>query len=164
MSDTRSHDGPSRRESPHPWTQEALDALPLWTLVQAFHGVAGRLYGLFGQHDLTPTQFGVLAQLATGAVESQAELARRVLVTPQSLQVLVTELGARGLLDISGPGGRGRRRRLELTDSGWELIDRVRPGLEQANNPAHLGLSPTDSARLNRSLHTLRHHLSETVP
>lgn len=146
--------------SAYEWTQEALDELPLWTLVRAFHPVAATLYELFARHELTPTQFGVLAQLATGAADSQAQLARRVLVTPQSLHVLVAELEGRGLLEISGGlRGRGRRQHLTLTTAGWTLIDLVRPELHRLNAPANVGLGKGASRQLNESLHALRRHL-----
>jgi hypothetical protein len=98
----------------------ADEVLPAWTLVQAYHVVARGFTAVFAEVGLTPVQFGVLAVVADTPGPTQAELARAVMVRPQSVGEIVEVLERRGLLRREGEGGRGRRRPLVLTDAGRE--------------------------------------------
>lgn len=137
------------------WSDAFLDSLPAWTLVRAVRPVAARFYALFAEHDLGPTEFGVLAQLAAGAVPSQAELARRVLITPQSLHPLLATMIDRGLIARTGGPGRGRRQNVELTLEGRAVLERIRPGLLRLNEASVLGVRDDEAESLNRILHAV---------
>jgi DNA-binding MarR family transcriptional regulator len=131
---------------------QARPVLPLWTLVQTAH-LAARAYSeLFAAHGLTPAQFGVLACLADGDDLSQADVARAVLVRPQSMARLVTDLVAAGLVARTGEGGRGRRTGLVLTQHGRAALDRARPAAYAFDQPQRLGLTSTEADELLRLL------------
>lgn len=130
-----------------------------WTLVQASHVVARGFAAVFAQVGLTPTQFGVLAYLADEPALTQAELARRVLVRPQSLGELLVPLLERGLVRRDRPGGRGRRSGIALTDAGREVMAAALPGVQEFN--ASLGLDPTQLGTLDDLLHTILRSLGE---
>lgn len=132
-----------------------LDELVTWTLVRAGHHAERMLTALFAEHGLTPIQFGVLAYLATGRTFTQSELARAVLVRPQSMGEVITILIDRGLLERAGPGGRGRRTSIRLTDDGATLLMRVWPTTQRANDPDRLGLTPEEGLALNDLLHRM---------
>ena len=106
------------------------------------------------EHDLTTTQFGVLSLLATGADFTQSDLARAVLVRPQSVGPLITSLTERGLITRRGPGGRGRRAHFDLTTAGRHLIEHAWPRVTAVHSPARLGLDQDDVRTLDRLLHT----------
>lgn len=137
------------------WTTEALAELPAWTVVQAYHALARELYDLFARHGLTPVQFGVLAQLAATPDLLAAELARRVLVRPQSMAAVITDLAERGLLERQGPGGRGRPVPVRLTDEGRTVLSAAGDAMRRFNEPAALGLEPYEAGMLNALLHKL---------
>lgn len=141
------------------WTGSEPD-LPLWELIQTSYVVARGFGEVFGTVGLTPIQFGVLASLADGDDLSQAELARAVMVRPQSLGEVAMTLIERGLVERDGPGGRGRRAGLRITAAGRTVLDRVLPGVEAFNAPDAIGLSGTESAELIRMLRTVRDTLS----
>ncbi|MET0693865.1 MAG: MarR family winged helix-turn-helix transcriptional regulator [Propionibacteriaceae bacterium] len=126
--------------------------LPLWTLVQTGHLVGQAYTRMFAGHGLTPAQFGVLACLADGDDLSQADLARAVLVRPQSMARLVTDLAAAGLIRRDGPGGRGRRTNLTLTEHGRRAVDRARPAAYAFDQPSRVGLTAAESTELIRLL------------
>jgi hypothetical protein len=65
---------------------------------------------------------GVLAALADEPDLSQADLARIVSLRPQSMHHLITSLLERGPVQRAGPGGRGRRTRVELADTGRHAL------------------------------------------
>lgn len=135
--------------------------LPLWRLVQTAH-LAGQAYTrLFAEHRLTPAQFGVLACLADGDDLSQADLARAVLVRPQSMARLVTDMVDAGLVTRTGPGGRGRRTTLALTEQGRRTLARARPAAHAFDQPAQAGLSAADSRELVRLLGLVAAQLAE---
>jgi DNA-binding MarR family transcriptional regulator len=137
------------------WTEDELAALPAWTLVQAYHAVAQGFHALFSEHRMTPVQFGVLAQLAVTPGLTQAELARRVLIRPQSMGELIGSLVERGLLVREGPGGKGRPVPVSLTEEGRSALARTGAAVRAFNDPAALGMSAVEAEQLNDLLHTL---------
>ena len=136
-------------------TTEELDGLVTWTLIRAARRIERNLTELFADVDLTPIQFGVLAHLATGEPMTQADLARAVLLRPQSMAQLTTGMVERGLLVRTGARGKGRANPLALSAQGSALLVRVWPVVRAANDltPAGLGASRTDE--LNATLHAV---------
>lgn len=130
--------------------------LPLWELVQTYFVVARGFAEVFGAERLTPTQFGVLATLADGDDLTQSELARVLMIRPQSLADVAIPLAARGLVERQGPGGRGRRTDLRITDAGRALLDRVLPAVAAFNAPASYGLTDDEAAELTRLVRLVR--------
>jgi DNA-binding MarR family transcriptional regulator len=138
------------------WSAAAIAELPAWTLVQAYHVVARRFWVAFAEAGLGPTQFGVLATLAADPALGQAELARRTLVSPQSIGELIVTLEKRGLIERSAVVVRGRRRPVHLTEAGHAMLRRVAPAIRRINSPESLGLDAAEAAELNRLLHLVR--------
>lgn len=136
-------------------TAGQLDGLVTWTLVRAAHRVERMLTELFASHGLTPTQFGVLATLAVGEPVTQADLARSILVRPQSMDALITGLVGRGLLVRTGRRGRGRPNPIALSRDGAELLAEIWPDVQAANDLGPLGLTEAQTAELNNRLHTV---------
>ncbi len=134
--------------------------LPLWELIQTSHVVARRFTEVFAAAGLTPTQFGVLAALADDPDLSQADLARIVLVRPQTMHHLITTLLERGLVHRPGPGGRGRRTRVELTDTGHHALRTALPTVHALNAPITIGLDREAAATLTCYLRTVREALA----
>ncbi|TDD22008.1 MarR family winged helix-turn-helix transcriptional regulator [Nonomuraea diastatica] len=150
---------PERRPGYGAWPDGEPD-LPLWELIQTSHVVARGFTALFASVGLTPTQFGVLATLASGEDLSQAELARAVMVRPQSMNELFVSLLKRGLVERDGPGGRGRRTGLRITEAGRELLARAQPKVEEFNAPEAIELSAAEAAELSRMLRAVRDALA----
>ncbi len=132
--------------------EEPEELLPAWTMVQAYHPVARGFYEVFGRVGLTPTQFGVLAQLADGGNPTQAELARATFLRPQSMGELIEALLARGLVQRDGPGGRGRRTAITITEAGHAALAAAWPGVRAFNEPEALGLTLAETRELDRLL------------
>jgi DNA-binding MarR family transcriptional regulator len=132
-----------------------IEGFLAWRLVRTGREVERALTDSIAEHDLTTTQFGVLSLLATGADFTQSDLARAVLVRPQSVGPLITSLTQRGLITRRGPGGRGRRVHFDLTPVGHHLIEHAWPRVTALHSPARLGLDEDDARTLDRLLHTL---------
>lgn len=131
-----------------------------WSLIRAAHRVERDLTALLAEVGLSPVQFGVLATLATTPPRTQAELARTVLVRPQSMAGVVTTMVVRDLLARTGPGGRGVATPLTITERGRALLGLAWPRVAAAHGPEHLG---TDAEQARRLLDAV-HHLTCAPP
>lgn len=128
----------------------------MWDLMTTAHVVGRRFTELMAEVGLTPTQFAVLRHLAEHEGVTQAELARAVLVSPQSVGVLLAPMLEQGLVVRDGPGGRGRRAGISLTAAGRWALDRAWGPVLDFNSPAALGLSPAQAAMLGEILDRIR--------
>lgn len=137
--------------------------MPAWTLIQAHHAMARAFASTLRTVGLSPTEFGMLAQLDANPRLSHAELARRILLTPQSLGEQVRSLVERGLIRRQGGVPRGRRIDLSLTQDGRALLRRATPLVRSLNQPSTLGLTSQEAAALNTLLHKVRHTVGQAV-
>ena len=135
------------------------DSLVLWELVQTAHLATLAFRDTFGAFGLTPTQFGVLSHLADGDDLTKAQLARAVLVSPQSMDPIIDALLASGDVVRDGPPRRGRAAAIRITDAGLAHLAAVRPAVEELNSPTTLGLATDDVPLLIRQLQAVRQHL-----
>lgn len=134
-----------------------LDRIITWSIVRAARLTGRRLDERLTEHQLNPVTFGILAYLAITSPMTQADLARSVLIRPQSIASVLEGLEARGLIRRVGPRARGRRNPIELTQSGRTQLERVWETVQQTNDLADLGLNPDESAQLNKLLLKLLH-------
>ncbi len=72
---------------------------------------------------LTAPQYAALAMLEEESGLSNAELARRSFVTPQTMNVIVGTLEARGLVERDAHPNHGRILTTRLTQRGRSLVD-----------------------------------------
>lgn len=136
----------------------------MWDLVRTAHLAQRRLGEVFAAHGLTPAQYGVLASLADGDDLSPAELARSVLVRPQSLASVVNTLVDAGLVVRDGQPGRGRRKALSLSERGRELVASARPAAYRLLSQEVTGLNRGETGELVALLAIVREHLGHSEP
>ena len=134
-------------------------AFIVWDLVRTARLVERQLLAVFDDLDLSPTQFGVLWALQRGQGATQVELAREVLVRPQSMTALITSLIERRLVARDGPAGKGHRTRIVITHSGRTAITRALPVVREGNRAHTVGLDEADAASLARILADIRDDL-----
>lgn len=72
--------------------------------------------------DVTTPQYAVLTLLDEEPELSNAELARRAFVTPQTMHEILANLEAGGFVGRSGQSGSGRIRQVYLTDAGQDIL------------------------------------------
>ena len=135
-----------------------LDGAVLWTLIRAATQVKRDLGAVFLAHELSPVQFGVLANLTAEPEMTTADLARKVLTRPQSLAGVLDGMVERGLVARAPDRGRGRRNAITVTATGDELLTRVWPDFLAANDLTGHDIDPERQAELNRLLTTLLPH------
>jgi DNA-binding MarR family transcriptional regulator len=91
---------------------------PLWLLKRAWQNGHRAISEAIRVYDITPTQVGALNHLLHEPGLSGAELARRLLVTPQAAQLALTALDGRGLIERKPDPNHGRIVRTYLTAEG----------------------------------------------
>ncbi len=123
-----------------------------FVLVRTYHHVARRFHESLAPLGLTPMQFGVLVAISRDPDVSQAQIARQVLVTPQSFGEMLPGLEDRGLIRRADPLSRGRPARVALTDEGAALLGVAAPIVAALNEPAALGLTQVEHQRLDALL------------
>jgi len=139
-----------------PWTGGSPDDYVGWTLIQAGHALNRHFEVLLGHLGLTPMQFGALVQLSLRPDLSSGQLARLVLVTPQSMGELIHSLERAGWVAREQGVGRGRRVRIRVTAAGHGLLRRATPIAGALNVAEVLGLTVAERWLLNSLLHKVR--------
>lgn len=117
-----------------------MDDLLPWMLVRSAHVAERRIVEALRGLDLTPVQFGILAQIAASSALTRAELARAIEVRPQSAAGVVDGLVGRGLLEQPNASHKGRRNPLSLTATGRDLFERSWRAVSRTDRPEALGL------------------------
>ena len=97
----------------------------LWLLKQAFYFSLTSVNEAVSEHGVSTAQIGVLRQLSNEPGLSGAELARRLLISPQGVQLALTALEKRGLVQRKKDPQHGRILQAFLTDRGREVAAAV---------------------------------------
>ncbi len=105
---------------------------------------------------LTIQQYTALAVLGARGRLSNAQLAERSLVTPQSANELVKVMEKRGWIERSADPSHGRIIHLHLTASGQEILQQAHTAAAEFEASMLVGLTARDRERY-------REYLSESV-
>ena len=97
----------------------------LWLLKQAFHFSLTSINEAISSHGVTTAQIGLMRQLANEPGLSGAELARRLLISPQGTQLALSALERRGLVERKQDPQHGRILQAYLTDEGRAVTSAV---------------------------------------
>lgn len=131
-------------------TMELTDNL-LWLLKQAFHFSLKTVNDAISSHGVTTAQIGLMRQLANEPGLSGAELARRLLISPQGVQLALTALERRKLVERKQDPQHGRILQTYLTDQGRAVTSAVLADAVAAHEKV-FGVLGSDEQRLLRDL------------
>ena len=137
------------------WSGGDPDALTALTLVRAFQAVRRVFIATLAPHDVSPQQFSALMHLVERPGLSQADLAREVLATPQSVGELLRQMEDRGMVERTPPARRGLPIALYASPAGIALLDDITPRVLAAFSAEALGLEQATYDRLNADLHSV---------
>lgn len=110
---------------------------------------------------LSQLQFAVLACLEDMDGLSHTELARVLRVRRQGVSRVLGEMLETGLIERTGPGGRGRRNDLRITEAGACALTRAQPAVVHASRPEGLGLTARERKVLAQLLVQVRDQLDD---
>ncbi len=86
--------------------------------------VTANMIKILGGYEITPSQFIVLNFVGDNETDlSSAQLSRRFLMTPQSMNEVVTTLQRKELLERNTDPNHKRILRITLTDKGKEVLE-----------------------------------------
>jgi DNA-binding MarR family transcriptional regulator len=97
----------------------------LWLLKQAFYYSLTTINDAIKIHGVSTAQIGVLRQLSNEPGLSGAELARRLLISPQGVQLALTALERRGFVERKQDPQHGRILQAYLTGEGRKIAETV---------------------------------------
>src|SRR5690242_21763544 len=123
----------------------------LWLLKQAFHFSLNTVNDAISSHGVTTAQIGLMRQLANKPGLSGAELARRLLISPQGVQLALTALERRGLVERKQDPQHGRILQAYLTDEGRGITAAVLADAIAAHERV-FGVLTSDEQRLLHDL------------
>lgn len=135
-----------------------------YALVRVAHLLSQRLDRRLTELGLSATAFGVLFQLrldVEGSLSS-AELARRVIMTPQSVGPLLGKLERSGLVERVSAGEPGTSISRRLTPMGHERLVQAMSLVQEVDDEMVAGLDPAQRASLGDQLWDLLGHISPT--
>jgi DNA-binding MarR family transcriptional regulator len=112
------------------------------------------------QWSLTVQEYTALSVLEARSGLSNAQLARRVLVTPQSMIEILTKLEKRGLVERDADPNHGLIRRADLTASGRELLGHAQPVIHAIEDDMLASVTASDQRTVMRAMMTAMETLS----
>ena len=114
--------------------------------------------------DLTVPQFTTLSVLARRSGLSNAQLARRAYITPQSMHEVVLQLERRGLLERRPDPGHRRILRATVTAGGRDVLARCEALVAEMEETMLAALDDEAGERLAHDLATCVHALGAGLP
>jgi DNA-binding MarR family transcriptional regulator len=119
---------------------------------------------LVGPHGLTVPQYTALSILRDRAGLSNAQLARRSYVTPQSMNEVIAKLERDGLVARSPAANHGRVLEMTLTQAGHEVLRRCEDAVTQMESRMLADLDDDARAQLLKALKDCVHRLGAGLP
>jgi DNA-binding MarR family transcriptional regulator len=119
---------------------------------------------LVAPHGLTVPQYTALSILRDRAGLSNAQLARRSYVTPQSMNEVIAALERDGLVARSPAANHGRVLEMTLTDAGQDVLARCDAAVTEMEDRMLADLDAGERAQLLAALKDCVHRLGAGLP
>jgi len=143
----------------HPATESLI--LNAATLTEI---VSEALAPVLAEQGLTQSAFDLLTTIrAGGGTIPQAEIARRLGISPPTLSEAIRSLVAAGLVEQRGSGTDRRIKTLAITSVGSRRLNRVLSALHQLENELTAGISPAEMSAVNAMLRNAAKNLALKV-
>lgn len=123
-----------------------------YLLRQAANLYQKRLGRALDDLNVTPPQFSVLTMIGAYPGASNADIARLALLTPQTVNVIVSNLERAGWISRHAHAVHGRIKQLELTREGKALLTQARKRAHAVEDELASGMSDRDADTVRRWL------------
>jgi DNA-binding MarR family transcriptional regulator len=121
-----------------------------------------RLQDALAPHGLALSEYTTLSVLRGRTGLSNAQLARRSLITPQAMNEVLARLESRGLVRRRADQARGRVRPAELTKAGGRILQAADASVDAVEREMLRGLSVPDRRFLSDLLASALRSLART--
>ena len=121
---------------------------PGWLLKRAQDALNSAMTAVLREHGATVPEYAVLTALADQPGMSNADLARRAYVTPQTMNQVLRELEHRGWVSRHPHPGHGRILQAELTTDGQRVLRGCHQVVGGVEERMLAGLSPDGREQL----------------
>lgn len=122
-----------------------------YVLKHAQYALRQAMDGRLTEVDLTTPQYAALSALEQDNGLSNAEVARRCFVTPQTMHSIVTRLEEAGLLRRTPDPDHGRIQQLHLTDEGTARLEQAHDVVDEIEKQMTAGI-PADELEQAKSV------------
>lgn len=128
-----------------------------YALVRVAHLLSQKMDRQLADLELSANGYGVLYQLQSDPDVSSAELARRIVLTPQSVGPLLAKMARDGLVEREQPGGSGTAIITRLTAEGQRRLAAATALVQGLDDELVAPLGPAARSALDEQLwHMLR--------
>lgn len=127
-------------------------ARTIYLLKSAELAVRAAAEPLLRDFDLTMAQYTALSLISARENLSSADLARRLSVTPQSINEIIIRLEQAGLVGRVEDHGNRRILRLSVTDMGRDMLRRCDAVIDALEHRLLVGLTPQEVERFRQIL------------
>lgn len=134
-----------------------------YALARVAHLLNQRMDRRLAELGLSANGFGVLFQVQNDPGVSSAELARRVILTPQSVGPLIAKLEREGLVDREQVGLPGTPILTHITEKGRQRLVEATALVQGVEDELVAGLDPTEQRALRQQLWDMLGWLSPAV-
>jgi DNA-binding MarR family transcriptional regulator len=149
---------------PHRSETNGAHARVSYVIARLDRAIRREITDMVAPHGLTATQYTALSVLRMGKGLSNAQLARRSYVTPQSMIEMLGTLEAKGLIVRSPAPDHGRILRTELTAKGRRLLSRCDVAINRMEIEMTRELSPEQLDEFEQMLRSCVHMLHAGLP
>lgn len=132
-----------------------------YALKQAQHAMRLSLDRQMEEIGLNAPQYAVLVHLEVEPGASNARLARRAFVTPQSMQAMLVKMERAGLIHRTPDDTHGRVQRTLLTTEGQGLLRRAHAIVVDADEFSNEAIKPYDHREITAALLYLAERMRE---
>jgi DNA-binding MarR family transcriptional regulator len=137
----------------------AAHARVSYVIARLDRAIRRQIADMVAPHGLTATQYTALSVLQMGKGLSNAQLARRSYVTPQSMIEMLGTLESKGLIERSPAPDHGRILRTELTSKGRRLLARCDEEIDRMETEMTRELTPEELRAFEQMLRSCVHML-----
>lgn len=124
------------------------------------HALSRRMLEVLAPLGLTVSQYTALSFLESQTQISNAQLADRTMVSPQSANEMVKQMGEKGWVERTPDPFHGRVVRLSVTVAGMAVLQQAHAAVAKLEAAMLGGLTPAQRKTLHSSLRNLLHTLS----
>ena len=136
---------------------------PGWLLKRAQDALNAAMTAVLREYGATLPEYAVLTALAEEPGLSNADLARRAFVTPQTMNQVLKELEHRGWVSRHPHPGHGRILQSELTADGARTLSACHQAVDVVEGRMLAGLGPAERGQLAAALRSCIDGLSAVL-